>query len=408
MNAMFSMRIRPLLAGLLASLLLLQGGAGKRAFAAETAVLKAGEPGGAIAERLKHLVDEGAVSGAVALVANQDAILHWSAVGKSDLSSGRAMEKQDLFWIASMTKPMTAVCVMQLAEAGRLSIEDPLEKILPEFRGMKVEEKGILSEPARLVQVRDLLTHTAGLAEFKPAAPDATLADLCAGYARQPLRFQPGSRWSYSNPAVNTLGRIVEVLSGMSFSDYLQEYLLNPLGMVETTFWPSEESQVRLAKSYKLAPDRRLEETSVLFIQGPLGDRSRTAFPAGGLFSTARDVVRFYQMMLNGGTLDGKTVLKKATVAQMTRTQTGEIQTGFVDGMSWGLGFQVVRYPQGVTAMLGAGTFGHGGAYGTQSWADPAQGLAYVLLIQRAGLKNGDASEMRQVFQESAVEAFAH
>jgi len=122
------------------------------------------------------------------------------------------------------------------------------------------------------------------------------------------------------------------------------------------------------------------------------------------LYSSAKDVAQFYRMMLNGGELDGKRLLKPETADLMTTTQSGEIKTGFVEGMSWGLGFQVVREPQGATAALSKGTFGHGGAYATQSWADPVKGLAYVLLIQRAGMPNGDGSEIRAEFQRAASE----
>ena len=127
---------------------------------------------------------------------------------------------------------------------------------------------------------------------------------------------------------------------------------------------------------------------------------------AGGLYSTAGDVTLFYQMMLNGGVTNGKRILKKETVALMTHTQTGNIKTGFVDGMSWGLGFQVVKEPRGVTEMLSAGTYGHGGAYATQSWGDPKRGLVQVMMIQRAGFRNGDNSPVRKGFQEAVMAEF--
>src|SRR6185369_16487794 len=162
----------------------------------------------------------------------------------------------------------------------------------------------------------------------------------------------------------------------------------------------------RIAKSYQPAKDGRgLEEIEISFIKGNLSDRKRTPFPAGGLFSTARDIARFYQMMLNGGKYDGKWLLSNHAVEAMTRTQTGEIKTGFTEGMSYGFGFAVVKEPAGVTGMLSPGTFGHGGAYGTQSWADPKRDLILILMIQRAKLPNADASEVRRAFQEAAVAA---
>jgi CubicO group peptidase (beta-lactamase class C family) len=364
----------------------------------------------AVSDQMQRFVDNETVSGAVTLVATRSGIAHWEAVGKSDVAAGRAMQKEDLFWIASMTKPMTAVCVLILQEEGKLSIDEPVEKYLPEFKNQWMVEKKdakklVLVRPKRPVTVRDLLTHTAGLGDVKPPRVHSTLGELTMAYAREPLQFEPGSQWSYSNPGINTLGRLVEVLSGKSFAAFIRERIFDPLQMQDTTFWPTEEQLKQVAKSYKLNKDTgKLEETTVYFTEGSLSDRRRTPFPAGGLYSSAKDVAQFYRMMLNGGELDGKRLLKPETVDLMTTTQSGEIKTGFVEGMSWGLGFQVVREPLGATAALSKGTFGHGGAYATQSWADPVKGLAYVLLIQRAGMPNGDGSEIRAEFQKAASE----
>jgi CubicO group peptidase (beta-lactamase class C family) len=292
-------------------------------------------------------------------------------------------------------------------------VDDPVEKHLPEFHNAWLKVAGsetamTLKRPARPITVHDLLTHTSGIGDVPAPRPDASLAELVMAYAQQPLHFEPGTRWEYANAGINTLGRIVEVISGEPFATFLQHRLLNPLHMRDTTFWPTPAQTRRLAQSYKPRASGGLERTDIYFIQGSLNSRRRTAFPAGGLFSTARDVAQFYQMMLNRGVGHGHRLLSEQAVAEMTRTQTGDIKTGFVEGMSWGLGFQVVKAPQGVTAMLSSGTFGHGGAYGTQSWAEPAKDLVLVMMIQRAGLPNGDASEMRRVFQEAAVEAFGH
>lgn len=364
----------------------------------------------AISEQMQRFVEGGTVSGAVTLVATRSGIAHWEAIGKSDLATGRDMQKDDLFWIASMTKPMTAVCVLMLQEEGRLSIEDPVEKYLPEFKGQWMVEKKepkklVLVQPKRPITVRDLLTHTAGLGDVKTPRTHSTLGELAMAYAREPLQFEPGTRWSYSNPGINTLGRIVEVLSGKDFATFIQERIFDPLQMRDTTFWPSEEQLKRVVKSYKLNKETgNLEQTTVYFTDGQLPDRKRTPYPAGGLYSSAKDVGQFYRMMLNGGSLDGRQLLRPETVEAMTTTQSGDIKTGFVEGMSWGLGFQVVREPQGVTATLSKGTFGHGGAYATHSWGDPVKGIAYVLLVQRAGMPGGDASEIRGEFQKAASE----
>ena len=360
---------------------------------------------------MNGFVANNVIAGSVTAVATKSDILSLETTGFANLEKKTTMPPDALFWIASMTKPMAAVCVLQLQEAGKLSIEDPVEKHLPEFAGQWMVEarakgKLTLKKPARAITIRDLLTHTGGLPNTNSPRPESTLAELVMSYSKTPLQFEPGSRWSYSNAGINTLGRIVEAVSGTPFAEFLQARVLNPCGMKDTTFWPTPAQAKRIATSYRPGRDGQLERTEVYFLKGGLSNRKRTPYPAGGLYSTATDVVRFYQMMLNGGTFKGQRVLKKETAALMTRTQTGDIKTGFVDGMSWGLGFQVVKTPQGVTASLSAGTYGHGGAYANQSWADPKTGRIVVLMIQRAGFRNGDNSPVRKAFQEAVQKQF--
>ncbi|HEY2953163.1 MAG TPA: serine hydrolase domain-containing protein [Verrucomicrobiae bacterium] len=364
-----------------------------------------------VSKRMKAFVDDGTISGAVTLVARHDRILSLDAVGLADLKAEKPMRPDNLFWIASMTKPITAVAVLMLQDEGKLKVEDTVEKYLPEFRNQwliqeRTSNSLTLTRPARPITLRDLLTHTSGLGDVSSPRPDSTLAELVMAYAQQPLKFAPGSKWEYCNPGINTLGRIVEVVSGQKYEVFLDRRIFRPLGMKDTTFWPSSGQAKRLAKSYKPAKTGRgLEETDIYFIKGGLSDRKRTPYPAGGLFSTAGDMARFYQMALNAGTFNGRKIISKESIDLMTRTQSGEIKTGFTDGMSWGFGFQVVKEPQGVTGMLSPGAFGHGGAYATQSWADPKQDLILVLMIQRTGFPNGDASPVRKAFQETAVAA---
>lgn len=368
----------------------------------------------AVPARLSRFIDAGVISGAVTLVARHDQVLRVQSLGWADLAARRPMREDSLFWIASMTKPMTAVAVLMLQDEGKLSVDDPVETHLPEFKNQwliaeRTTNRLVLVPAPRPVTLRDLLTHTSGLGDVPSPRPHASLAELVMAYAREPLRFAPGSRWSYSNAGINTLGRVVEVVSGQSFAEFLERRLFRPLGMKDTTFWPTPAQGRRLAKAYQPKADGNgLEETAIYFLQGDLGDRRRTAFPSGGLFSTARDVARFYQMMLDGGVWRGRRLLSAQAVAELTRTQTGDLKTGFTDGMSFGLGFAVVKEPQGVTAMLSPGTFGHGGAYGTQSWADPRRDLIYVLMIQRARLPNADASEVRRAFQEAVADALVN
>jgi CubicO group peptidase (beta-lactamase class C family) len=367
---------------------------------------QAKEPISPIRNRMQAFVDEHVIAGSVTVVANKNNILSLQTTGYANLATKEPMRSDHLFWIASMTKPMASVCVLQLQEEGKLSIEDPVEKHLPEFKGqwmVEKREKGklILKRPARAITIRDLITHTAGLANTGTPRAESTLGELVMSYSKTPLNFEPGSKWSYSNAGINTLGRIVEVVSGVPFVKFLQERVLDPCGMKDTTFWPTPAQAKRVAKSYRPDKNGELQQVEVRFLAGGISNRKRTPYPAGGLYSTADDVTRFYQMMLNGGTFNGKRVLKKETAALMTRTQTGDIKTGFVEGMSWGLGFQVVKKPVGVTETLSAGTYGHGGAYATQSWADPKRGIIVVMMIQRAGFPNGDNSPVRKGFQEA-------
>jgi CubicO group peptidase (beta-lactamase class C family) len=348
-----------------------------------------------IASHMQQLVDRGVIAGSVTLVTQHGKTVHFAAMGKADIAAGRAMKTDDIFWIASMTKPMTAVCVMMLAEQGKLSIHDPVSKFIPEFAGLKLHG----AKPPRPITIRDLLTHTSGLGDAR-IAPKASLAERAVAYAHAPMKFAPGVRWEYCNGNFNTLGRIIEVVSGKSYETFLRQRLLSPLGMSDTTFRPSPR---RVAKSYRPGNGGRLAETSVYANPADMTDRARPALPAGGLFSTASDVAKFYRMILGGGSLGGRKFLSGETVSRMTTTQTGGIRTGFVEGMSWGLGFQVVRVPQGVTAGLSAGSFGHGGSFATQSWVDPKRDAVFVLMIQRAGYANPDASEPRKVFQDTAA-----
>lgn len=368
---------------------------------------------GPISRALVPYLQNHEIAGAVTLVGTSSGMIHLETVGWADVEHHRPMQPDTLFWIASMTKPMTATCIMMLQEEGKLNIDDPVEKYLPEFHGQMMivdrqKDRIVLAPPPRPITIRDLLTHTSGLAQFRSPRPNATLAELVMAYAREPLRFAPGSRWAYSNEGINTLGRIVEVVSGIPYAQFIQERLFDPLGMKDTTFWPNAEQRQRLATSYRRTQDGRLVPATIYFLRGDLSDRSRTPFPSGGLFSTAQDVYKFYRMLLRGGMAGSKRILRPETIREMTTLQTGDLHTGFVPGMGWGLGFGVVRQPQGITGMLSPGSFGHGGAYGTQSWADPKQDLILILMVQRANFPNSDASPVRWAFQKAAVKLFGN
>jgi CubicO group peptidase (beta-lactamase class C family) len=252
------------------------------------------------------------------------------------------------------------------------------------------------------------LTHTSGLPGYPPGLSDLyskrdrTLAEGVLAVSQQPLQFEPGSKWAYCNSGMDTLGRIIEVVSGQSYESFLKQRVFDPLGMVDTTFYPTAEQLAHVATTYNRKDDR-------LIASGPgvIGPTPQAKFPipAGGLYSTGADLAKLYQLMLGRGALRDRRILSEASVAAMTQVQTGDLACGFVQGMSFGFGWAVVKQPEGVTAMLSPGTFGHGGAFGTQGWIDPQRGVFYILLIQRVGLPNGDASDMRREFQAVAAAA---
>lgn len=353
----------------------------------------------AVSAAVQAQVDKGEVAGAVSLVLTPDRTVHFSACGHSDLAAKTPMVQDALFWIASMTKPIVGCAILMLQDEGTLSVDDPASKYLPQLAGLKTAD-GRPGNPT----LKQLLTHTSGLSE--PTEPEAlasrTLAELMPHIASKPLQCLPGERWQYSQAGINALGRIVEVVSGKSLPDFLKERIFDPLGMKDTTFYPDATQQARIAKAYRLT-DGRLAETRVKAVYDSVRGNDRYPAANGGLYSTAADYGRFCQMLLNRGTLDGKRILSPEAVTAMSSIQSGELKTGFVDGMAWGLGCGVVRQPQGVTAMLSPGTFGHGGAYGTQAWIDPVRRVAYVLMVQRANFSNGDASEVRRAFQAAAA-----
>ncbi len=375
----------------------------------------------AIGPRMQKFIDTDDLAGAVCLVGRKDGVVHESAVGFRDLTAKDPMKADTLFRIASMTKPITAIGVMILADEGKLSPGDDVAKYLPEFTGQmllvpappptaaSLGTPTTLKQPARPVKLRDLLTHTSGVAAYPKGVDDVytkrnrTLAETALATALQPLTFEPGTKWAYSNSGIDTLGRVIEVVSGESYEVFLKKRIFDPLGMKDTAFYPSKEQLARLAVTYGKGKDGKLIDTGNSLIGLPVNPKH--PIPAGGLISCGADLAKLYQLMLHKGELNGKRILSEKAVAEMTKVQTGDIKTGFVDGMGFGFGWAVVREPKGVTAMLSPGTFGHGGAFGTQGWIDPKQDLFVILLIQRTGLMNGDASPMRQALQELAVEA---
>jgi CubicO group peptidase (beta-lactamase class C family) len=354
----------------------------------------------AVSARMKEFIEKKEIAGAVTLVVSPDKVLHLDAAGKADIAADTPMQADSIMWIASMTKPLTGVAVMMLQEEGKLSVEDPVGKYIPELEDLKTRDGN-----SHAITIRHILTHTSGMGEAggEQERSATRLAELIPHYAAKPLAFEPGSRWQYCQSGINTAARIVEVVSGKSFDQFLEDRLCGPLGMKDTTFYLTPEQHKRLARSYRLYKGE-LEESKIFILHGR-EPTSRNRYPAanGGMFSTARDYGRFCQMLLNDGTLNGRRYLKPESVKYLSSVLSGDVKTGFTEGNGWGLGFCVVRRPQGVTEMLSPGTFGHGGAYGTQAWIDPQKQLAFILMVQRANFPNADNSEVRKTFQAAAV-----
>jgi CubicO group peptidase (beta-lactamase class C family) len=354
-----------------------------------------------IPARMHDMIVANEVPGAVTVVATRDSVLRMNAQGWADPEHKSFMRVDSIFWIASMSKPITAIAVLMLMEDGKLSLDDPIAKYVPELAGLKTAD----GKTPRIT-IRHLLTHTSGMGEAtdEESKTARTLSDLIPAFASKPLAFEAGSKWQYSQSGILTLGRIVEIVSGVPFEVFLRNYIFDPLGMKDTTFYLSEAQMPRW-----VIPARRESEQLVPAEIGLLNGHPPTwrgHYPAsnGGLFSTAPDYTRLAQMLLNGGALDGRRYLTAESVHMMSTVQTGDMVTGFTPGNGWGLGVGIVRQPQGVTAMLSPGTFGHGGGYGTQFWIDTERGVALIMMIQRSNFKNADESPVRLVFQKAVLE----
>jgi CubicO group peptidase (beta-lactamase class C family) len=361
---------------------------------------------------MQEMISKNEIAGAVTVVVNRDKILHLESNGFADVATKKPMTPDTLFWIASMTKPITATAILMLQDDGKLNVADPVAKYLPEFSNLKTPS----GKPAHIT-IAQVLTHTSGLGEAGgPEAQKAkTLGDLVPLWLAAPMQYEPGEKWKYTQSGINAAARIVEVVSGMTFDAFLQKRLFDPLEMKHTTFYLTPESRAQLVTAYS-----RNKETGTLEPVPPrpeFGPRDRPPQGNGGLYSTAPDYARFCQMLLGGGTFEGHRYLTAAAMRFLTTPQTGDLPTGFFQDRAfghhgtnygWGLGTCVLRLPhEGVASMLSPGSYGHGGAWGTQAWIDPVKGVAYILMVQRSNFPNSDASDVRRAFQQAAANALA-
>ena len=346
-------------------------------------------------------------SGAVTLVARKGRVVHFETHGLADVESHKPMSKDTLFRLASMTKPVTAVSILMLLEEGKLVLSDPISKFIPEYNNPKVAVWTLPNDPAgaglrlvpaaREITVQDLLTHTSGLANgFEgPAGDFVRRANLPSGgsldervkrAASLPLNFQPGTQWEYSpSTGFDTLGRIVEILSGMSLEQFFKTRVFDPLGMKDTFFTVPQARQADLAVAYTKGADG-------LTRPQPPAARAETGGPyfsgAGGLTGSAADYLAFSQMLLNGGQLNGVRLLGRKTIELMTSDATGPLDLRnyagdqVLKGYGFGLGVRVRRSTGDNGWMGSVGDYGWAGALGTYFWIDPKEQLIGIVMIQ--------------------------
>jgi CubicO group peptidase (beta-lactamase class C family) len=310
----------------------------------------------------------------------------------------KPMKKDALFWIASMTKPFTAVAFMMLADEGKVALDDPVGKYIPQMANLwvvagKTNDTMTLRRPVRPITLRHLLSHTSGLPFLTPIlSADLTSQPLdqqVLSFTMNPLEFQPGEGYRYSNQGIDTVGRVIEIASGMPYETFLRKRLFEPLGMRDTTFFPTSRQVKRLAKPYGANKEKTaLVETALPFMRPPFDRPGRYPEPGGGLFSTGADLARFCELLLNKGTFKGRRLLSEKAFAELTRVQTGQ------PAHKYGLGFSV--NPDG------DGAFGHGGAAATNMNVYPERGLALIWLVQVSGGYPGKGGAAQGAFNAAA------
>ena len=351
---------------------------------------------------MKSLVDQKRVAGLVTLLERHGKIVHFNAIGQLDARKPDPVQKDSIFRIYSMTKPVTGVAMMMLHEEGKWRLEDPISRHIPELARLKVytgkNDDGTpkLEDARRAMTMRELMTHTGGLAYIlNPNNPvdkmiiDANLLNSRAplqamidGLGKMPLLAQPGTRWSYSI-GVDVQGYLVEKFSGMPFADFLRTRLFEPLGMKDTAFYVPKEKLSRHALVHTgagpaLAVDPNRPDPTVVPV-GPSG--------GGGLFSTASDYARFCEMLLQGGQFNGVRLLAPRTVEMMrTNHVNPDPLKTMAPGTGWGMDFQVVMDAAAAGDSVSTGTFSWFGIAGTWFWIDPVADLAFVGMVQHDSL----------------------
>jgi CubicO group peptidase (beta-lactamase class C family) len=339
------------------------------------------------------------LAGIIAVIADKTGKVHYkNLLGYADVEAQRPISEDNVFWVASMSKMFVGASIMMLVDEGKVSLDDPVTKFIPELsKWMVVEEKDdthmLLKAPVRPVTIRHLLSHTSGLTplselQHENGADSAPLKMRALSSVTGPLQWQPGDKYKYGNQGMNIAARVVEIVSGLPYEVFLQKRIFDPLGMSETTFWPSEAQIARLAGAY--GPNK--EKTgyargSIRFLTKPFSDRVHR-FPeaAGGLFSTAHDIFRYGLLLANDGELEGRRYLSHAAMEELRKEQTG------ATGVNYSLGYH-----------LRNGMFGHDGAYGTDLSVNPQTGMIAIFMVQ---CTSGDQWSARDLFLKTATQVF--
>jgi CubicO group peptidase (beta-lactamase class C family) len=347
----------------------------------------------AIKPAMEELLKQNRGAGVVTLVARDGKLVHLDAAGMANSEKKKPMTPDTIFWIASMTKSLTSTAVMILADEGKLTLDEPAAKWVPELAKVKVGNRALV----RPITLRDLLSHTSGIPDppRKPTDGNVPIAQYAVDLLKEPFGFQPGSEYEYGF-GLTVAGRIVEVVSGMPFEQFVAERIIQPLGMKDTTWHPDAAQRERLARTYKLAGDKLVPAHNAFLTSEP--DVKREAEPSGGLFSTAADMARFYQMVANGGELDGKRIVSAKGVAEMTKPHTASGKA-----IQYGLGWMNNATDKKASPHFSAKSFGHGGAFGTFGWVDPEKKMVVVFMVQNVLVPKG--GELRDKFLELSAGA---
>src|SRR5262245_33816387 len=375
-----------------------------------------------IHDLMQRHIEAGNIAGSVTLVARNGRIAHLEAQGLMDIETRKPMATDAMFRIMSMTKPVVGIAVLMLMEDGKVRLNDPISKFIPEFKDLKVgvlqgtqpppPPAGQRGAPPRFytvpaereITVKDLLTHTSGLvsgpisnsenAKVALKAKESN-ADYIPRLGQVPLEFQPGTRWAYSAQAgFDTLVLVVERASGMKFDQFAAQRIFGPLGMKDTFFYPAESFNPRIATLYSKNADKGLvKQNNPGFMNGAFFSGG------GGIFTTAEDYLQFGQMLLNGGQLNGKRLLGPRTVEMMRSAFIPDTLQGRARGESFGLSVRVLTDPVQRGTALSTGSFGWSGAYGTHFWVDPKEKVVAIMMTQTAN------AEARADFETAVMQA---